>query len=269
MDSVFMQKIQRAVDATGSLVCVGLDLDPEKMPERFRSFPDGFADFAKAIIEATVDAAAAYKPNAAFYERYGAEGWRLLERIREWIPDDRVAICDAKRGDIGNTSRMYAQAIFETLGYDAVTLSPYMGRDSLAPFFEFSAHGSFVLCATSNPGADDFQTPRGLHLDVARKCVEWNTKENIGLVVGATRTDCMTEVRKLTPDMPFLVPGIGAQGGDLEAVLKAGLNAGGGGMLINASRSILYASTGDDFAEAAAAETIRMRDMIRAGSRGL
>ena len=212
MPVTFLERLNQAIDEANSLLCVGLDLDRTRMPKQFASFPDGFVDFARAIIEATSDCAAAYKPNLAFYECYGAEGWRVLERVRELIPANRLAIADAKRGDIGNTSRKYAEAIFDSLGFDAITLSPYMGQDSLEPFFEFADRGCFVLCATSNKGADDFQVPEELYLKVARRCIDWNTRGNVGLVVGATRCKCLAEARRQASQMPLLVPGVGARG---------------------------------------------------------
>lgn len=264
MTPTFYDNLNGAIELSRSLLCVGLDLDGERMPERFRRVPDGYLEFAREIIDATADAAAAYKPNFAFFESHGIEGWRMLEKLRELIPSHSIALADAKRGDIGNTSRHYARAIFNSLGYDAVTLSPYMGRDSLEPFFEYSEKGCFVLCATSNPGADDFQIPNQLYMSVADRCLQWNSRDNIGLVVGATRTDCISAVRKKAPQIPFLVPGIGAQGGDLKKVLLAGKDPHARGMLINASRSILYASAGDDFAEAAQKEAHRLAAAINA-----
>lgn len=260
----FSDKLRAAQAAAGSRVCVGLDPDPARLPAPLRGRPTAAAvlAFNRAIIEATADVACAYKPNLAFYEALGADGWRIFEATVAAVPDDRIVIADAKRGDIGNTARMYARAFFERAGADAVTVAPYMGSDAVAPFLETEGGCAFVLAATSNASAPELQ---GLVADgepvyrhAARLAVgaaEGRPGE-AGFVVGATRPEVLAELRALYPDVPFLVPGVGAQGGDAAAVVEA---AGSGLLLVNSSRAILYASGGADFAEAArrVAEALR------------
>ncbi len=260
----FTDKLRAAQSATHSRVCVGLDPDPEGLPHLLRDRPPAEAvlAFNRAIIEATADVACAYKPNLAFYEALGADGWRALEQTVAAIPDGRLVIADAKRGDIGNTARMYARAFFDRLGCDAVTVSPYMGSDAAVPFLETPGRCAFVLVATSNPSAAEVQAletdGEPLYLRMARLAVNAAADQpgEAGFVVGATRPALLAELRDAYPDVPFLVPGVGAQGGDAGAVVEA---AGSGPLLVNSSRGILYASAGDDFADAArrAAESLR------------
>lgn len=258
LEMEFTDKLVAAGRRNSSLLCVGLDPDPSLMPKV------GFLEFNKAIVDATADLVCAYKPNLAFYEARGIDGLRLLQRTVERIPGHIPIIADAKRGDIGNTARAYAEAIFVTLGFDATTVSPYLGFDSIEPFIEHKDKGVFVLCRTSNPGAVDFQDlvdAQGVPLyeAVARKARVWNVHGNIGLVVGATYPEELKRIRWLCPDMPLLIPGIGAQGGDLASAVKYGVDAHGERAIIAVSRQVLYASRGKDFAEAArrSAEELR------------
>ena len=230
-------------------LCVGLDPVPERLPEALEGLPDPVLTFCKAVVDATSEVALAYKPNAAFFEAEGPEGWERLQALIAYIPSEIPVILDAKRGDIGSSSQGYARMAFETMGADAVTVSPYMGRDSIQPFLDYEERGIFVLAATSNPGADDFQAleveGERLSVHVARAVSEWNEHGNAGLVVGATRPDMLTLLRRQAPGLPFLVPGVGAQGGDVGAVMAAALDDEGEGVIIAASRSILYTEDPD------------------------
>jgi orotidine-5'-phosphate decarboxylase len=261
----FSRKLENITKKNRSLVCVGLDPDPRLMPEKM-----GVYEFNKAIIEATSDLVCAYKPNLAFYEAMGEEGMKALTNTLKCIPSDVVTIGDAKRGDIGNTAKAYAGALFEVLGVDAATLNPYLGFDSIEPFLQYKDRGCFILCRTSNSGALDFQslkceTPGGLRplfQIVADKAGQWNTAGNIGLVVGATYPDELKLIRQEHPDMPILIPGVGAQGGDVAVTIKNGVSPQGDKAVINSSRQILYASKGKDFAEAARKAAQALRDEI-------
>jgi orotidine-5'-phosphate decarboxylase len=246
----FIDKLQSAARRNKSLLCVGLDPDPTLMPEA------DLLDFNKAIIDNTADLVCAYKPNLAFYEVLGIDGIKVLQKTINHIPDFIPVIGDGKRGDIGNTAKVYAKALFETFGFDAATINPYLGYDSVKPFLEYKDKGIFILCRTSNPGAVDFQnlvdvqgTP--LYETVARKAREWDTGGNIGLVVGATYPNELRAIRQLCPEMPILIPGIGTQGGDLASAVRNGMDARGEKAIIAASRQVLYASKGKDFAKAA------------------
>ena len=240
-----------------SLLCVGLDTDVQKIPSGISPL-----DFNKAIIDATRDFAVAYKPNLAFYECMGKAGWDLFEETVNYIGKDHFIVADAKRGDIGNTSTYYAKTFFETYGCDSVTIAPYMGEDSVKPFIGFEGKWAIVLGLTSNAGSKDFQMletqGKKLYLNVIEKVASWGTADNVMFVVGATKADMIGEIRQIIPNHFLLVPGVGAQGGSLEEVMKHGLTSEGG-LLINASRSILYASNGPDFADAARAEAQRMQ----------
>lgn len=248
--------LKTLIDTKNSFLCIGLDTAPDKIPVHLRGSEDPVFEFNKAIIEATADLAVAYKPNIAFYEALGPLGWDTLQKTMEVIPDDVFTIADAKRGDIGNTSRMYAQAFFEQFDFDSITVAPYMGRDSVAPFLEFEGKTVFLLALTSNPGAQDFQwhgeEGSPLYEEVLRKGVEWGNElpGDIGFVAGATRPEYLRQIREIAPDNCLLVPGVGAQGGSVEDVLSNGKNAWGG-LLINSSRGILYAGDGEDFASKA------------------
>jgi orotidine-5'-phosphate decarboxylase len=262
----FQEKLLTTIVEKESLLCIGIDPVLEQMPDSVRRAPEPLVAFSKAIIDAAADLAAAFKINTAFYEAYGSAGWRALEKTFRYLPSNALKIADAKRGDIGNTARMYAQAFFEQLGADALTVNPYLGGDSVKPFIERPEKGVFFLCLTSNPGARDLQYfsdgSKSLHEKVAALVQEWNTSSNCGLVVGATHPDELSHLRKLVPDLPFLIPGIGAQGGDLQASVQYGTDAEGTNALYNSSRAILYASPGEDFAAAARVEAERTRDAI-------
>lgn len=245
-----------------SMLCVGLDSDPQLLPTHLRTQPDGVLTFNKAIIAATAPYAVAYKINTAFYEAQGAAGWRIMEETLAALPADTLRIADAKRGDIGNSSEMYARTFFDTMAFDAITVSPYMGHDSVQPFLARTDKWTFMLGLTSNTGAADYQLQpmqdgQPLYAHAIRKAEGWPRHGQLGYVVGATRPDYISKVRHLAPQAFLLVPGVGSQGGDLEAVCHHGMHAQVG-LLINASRSILYASRGADFAEAAGAEAMRL-----------
>lgn len=249
-----------------SLLCVGLDTDLDKIPKHLRGEADPVFAFNKAIIDATHPYAVAYKPNTAFYEALGAGGWQSLKSTVSYLKTrhpDIFTIADAKRGDIGNTATMYAKAFFEDLGFDAVTVAPYMGEDSVSPFLEFEGKCAILLALTSNGGAFDFQTKSLDGQPLYRRVIEtsqtWGNSHRLMYVVGATKASYFKEIRKIAPDAFILVPGVGAQGGDVKEVCRYGLNAQYG-LLINASRSILYASSGLDFPEKAAQEAAGLRE---------
>jgi len=257
----FTDKLVAASRRNKSLLCVGLDPDPGLMPKV------SLLEFNKAIVDATAELVCAYKPNLAFYEALGIDGLKVLQKTVEHIPSHIPIIGDGKRGDIGNTAKAYAKALFVTFGFDAATVSPYLGFDSVEPFIEYKDKGVFILCRTSNPGAVDFQNlvniqGMPLYETVARKAKEWNIQGNIGLVVGATYPDELKAIRKLCPAMPLLIPGIGAQGGDLGSTVKHGIDARGEKAIIAVSRQILYASQGKDFAQAARHSAQELRDNI-------
>jgi orotidine-5'-phosphate decarboxylase len=249
------KKLISATEKNKSLLCLGLDIDPRKVPKSCGELTTGLAQFAIRIIEATSDLVAAYKPNMAFFEALGPEGLSLLKLICSRIPEDTIIIIDGKRGDIGNSSAFYAKSCFEIYGADFATISPYMGYDSLRPFLEYKEKGIFVLCLTSNPGARDFQqmeiNNKPLFLHVAEKVATWNTDNNCGLVVGATYPEQLQNIRGAAQDMPILIPGVGAQGGDLEKAVSIGTSDFTKPAIINVSRSVLYASEEDDFDKAA------------------
>ncbi len=258
----FFEKLNRAVVQNKSLLCVGLDPDPERMPDNV-----GIFEFNQAIIDATSDLVCAYKPNLAFYEALGNDGLDALKQTVKYIPDDIPIIADAKRGDIGNTAKAYAITLFDNFNFDAATVNPYLGFDSVEPFIQYQDKGVFILCRTSNPGSADFQTlrcrigksSRPLFEIVALKAGQWNTTGNVGLVMGATYPEELKLIRQSHPDMTILIPGIGAQGGDLALAVRYGVDAQGRGIIINSSRQIIYASSGKDFPSAArhVASTLR------------
>jgi orotidine-5'-phosphate decarboxylase len=250
-----------------SFLCVGIDPEPERLPAPFSAFEnkaEALFEFSCAIVEATRDLCVAYKINTAFFEALGAEGWKALMQTVAFIGKEHFIIADAKRGDIGNTSRLYATAFFKTLGADALTISPYMGHDSVQPFLGFEDKWAIVLALTSNAGSNDFQRlmleghTEPLWERIVQTVCSWGRPDNLMFVMGATHPEVFTRARQLAPDHFFLVPGVGAQGGDLEAISHAGLNRDGG-LLVNASRSILYASSGHDFAKAAREEAGRLQ----------
>lgn len=263
-------KFDQIIAKNNSLVCVGLDSDINKLPEHLKDSENPQFEFNKAIIDATHDLVCAYKPNSAFYEALGAKGIEQLQKTCDYLknpyPEIQI-ILDAKRADIGSTNEGYLTYAYEYLGVDAITLHPYLGSEAIKPFLERADKGAIILCRTSNPGAGEFQDlvsdGQMLYQIVAKKVVnEWNKSNNCFLVVGATYPEELAEVRKIAGDMTFLVPGIGAQGGDVEKTAKAGLNSKKAGMVINSSRGIIFASTGEDFAEKARAETMKLRDEI-------
>jgi orotidine-5'-phosphate decarboxylase len=261
----FFERLNQAIERNRSLVCVGLDPDPNRMPEGI-----GVSEFNRAIIDATADLVCAYKPNLAFYEALGDKGLQALRQTLRHLPSGVPVIADAKRGDIGNVSAAYATALFDDLGFDAATVNPYLGFDSVQPFLAYRDRGVYVLCRTSNPGSGDFQElrcrfgdeERPLYEIVALRASQWNTSGNVGLVVGATYAEELGAIRRAHPDVPLLVPGVGAQGGDLAGAVRHGADARGAGMIINSSRGILYASRGSDFAEAARQAAADLRDQI-------
>jgi orotidine-5'-phosphate decarboxylase len=247
-----------------SYLCVGLDTDLEKIPKHLLETEDPIFEFNKQIIDATHQFAVAYKPNIAFYEALGTKGWASLQKTLEYIPKECFTIADAKRGDIGNTSALYAKAFFQQMNFDSITVAPYMGEDSVKPFLEFSGKWVILLIHTSNPGSRDFQlleTNDGHYVfqHVIFASQQWATPDQMMYVVGATHAEKIGATRALAPDHFFLVPGVGAQGGDLHAVSKAGFN-GQCGLLVNSSRAIIYASDKTDFADAARREAKKVQE---------
>lgn len=251
----FDQRLRQCIEHSGSLLCVGLD--PRSALANGSGEP--LVDFCRRVIDATARYVVAYKANSAFFEASGVAGLSDLAKVMAYRPDNCIMILDAKRGDLGSTAVAYAQAAFRVQHADAVTVNPYLGHDAVAPFLGDPAHGAFILCHTSNPGAQDFQSlnvgGRPLYMEVARQALGWNALGNVGLVVGATYPKALAAVRELAPDIPFLVPGIGAQGGDLEAALAAGLDGRGMGLVVNSSRDIIYAAEPGTAAQ-------RLRDSI-------
>ncbi|MHB8680261.1 MAG: orotidine-5'-phosphate decarboxylase [Rudaea sp.] len=264
----FVETLKHALQKKLSLLCVGLDPEPAKFPAHLRGQPDAVFEFCRAIVDATADLVCCFKPQFAHFAAQRAEGAleRLIAHIHATHPGVPV-ILDAKRGDIGSTAQHYAAEAFERYGADAVTVNPYLGRDSVQPFLDRADKGVIVLCRTSNPGARDLQDlavdAQPFYQHVAQLVArEWNTNGNCALVVGATYPDELRQVRTLVGDMPILVPGVGAQGGDVEAVVRNGKNAHGAGLIISSSRAILYAGSGEDFAQAARREAQKLRDAI-------
>jgi orotidine-5'-phosphate decarboxylase len=247
-----------------SYLCIGLDTDIEKIPSHLRSAADPIFEFNKQIIDATHEYCVAYKPNIAFYEALGPKGWESLQKTMDYIPKGIFTIADAKRGDIGNTSALYARTFFEYFNFDSVTVAPYMGEDSVKPFL-YKNKWVILLAHTSNPGSSDFQllesvvTGRKLYEEVLQKSQQWATPDQLMFVVGATQAEKIESIRAQAPEHFFLVPGIGAQGGDLKMVSRYGMNAQCG-LLVNSARAILYASDGHDFAQRARAEAVNVRD---------
>jgi orotidine-5'-phosphate decarboxylase len=247
-------------------LCVGLDTDLTKIPKHLQQQPDPIFQFNKAIIDATKDYCVAYKINTAFYEAEGLKGWEAMEETANYIPSTHFKIADAKRGDIGNTSAQYAKAFFETLNFDAITVAPYMGADSIKPFLDYKDKWTILLGLTSNEGAKDFELQKlgdeYLYEHVIRKASEWGSTENLMFVVGATRADEFINLRKLSPGHFFLVPGVGAQGGSLKEISEKAMTKDCG-LLVNASRAVIYASGGEDFAEKAGAVAKEYADEMK------
>lgn len=261
----FTEKLSTATERNNSLLCIGLDPDPELMPAKIDVFK-----FNKAIIDATSELVCAYKLNLAFYEALGTSGLDIMKRTVKYVPDNIPVIGDAKRGDIGNTAKAYAKTIFDNLNFDAATLNPYLGFDSVEPFIEHWDRGVFILCRTSNPGAVDFQNLRlqtehgqfPLFEIVALRAAQWNKHGNIGLVVGATYPEELRLIRQNHPDMLLLIPGIGAQGGELASAVRNGVDERGRKAIISSSRQIIYASSEKDFAQAARQAASSLREQI-------
>ncbi len=268
--SQFIEQLQRAWDSNNSLVCVGLDPEIERFPAQFAEQPSPIFQFNKAIIDATADLVCAYKPQFAHYAAYEAEDQleRTIDYIHRSYPGIPV-ILDSKRGDVGNTAERYAIEAFERYHADAVTVSPYLGGDSMEPFLKYEDKGVIILCRTSNPGAGDLQDleisgRRLFHVVADLAARRWNTRGNCMLVVGATYPRELAEVREIVGNMPFLVPGVGAQGGDVAQAVQSGQTAAGAGLVVSSSRGILYASSGENFASAAREATVKLRDQINA-----
>jgi orotidine-5'-phosphate decarboxylase len=246
------------IKAKSSYLCVGLDTDIQKIPEHLKKADDPLFEFNKQIIDATIDYAVAYKPNIAFYEAHGLKGWESLMKTIEYIPKEAFVIADAKRGDIGNTSKMYARAFFEEMNCDAITVAPYMGEDSVKPFLEFKNKWVILLALTSNAGGKDFQnltleSGEEVYERVLSKSQEWGSSEELMYVVGATKAEALKNIRQIVPDHFLLVPGVGAQGGSLEEVSKYGMNSECG-LLVNSSRGIIYKDSSEAFAQVAGQE---------------
>lgn len=268
----FVGKLRAAQSRNRSLLCVGLDPDPLRFPDIIGQRPEAIAAFNRAIVEATSDLASCYKPNLGFYVAWGEVGIRALAQLRADVPDEIPILLDAKVGDLDNTTAAYARGFFEEWQVDAVTANPYLGHDALLPLLDRPERGVFILCKTSNPGsgllqdrvleATDAESGTTVAKTAARHAVSWNRHGNVGLVVGATYPRQLAEIRALAPDLPILVPGIGAQAGDLEGAVRAGLDRHGAGLLLNASRAISYASSGADFQDAARAVATALRDEI-------
>lgn len=248
------QQLTEQIFTKKTYLCIGLDTDLARIPRHLQGHPDALFEFNRQIIDATLDYCVSYKINTAFYEALGVRGWEALEKTVRYIPSTHFTIADAKRGDIGNTSAQYAKAFFETLDFDAVTVAPYMGADSVLPFLEYTGKWTILLGLTSNAGARDFELQRTedgyLYEKVLKTAAGWGTEENLMFVIGATQGDELSHVRSLTPRYFYLVPGIGFQGGNLQEVSRKGLIPDGG-LLVNVSRAVIYASEGEDFAREA------------------
>jgi orotidine-5'-phosphate decarboxylase len=265
-------KANSRIAALKSLLCVGLDSDPEKIPSLFLKYECPVLEFNRAVIRATSDVAVAYKLNTAFYEARGIAGFRDMEKTLSTIPDACMTIADAKRADIGNTSKMYAQAFFDHWSFDALTVAPYMGFDSLEPFFAYEEKLLFVLCLTSNMGSSDFEEQvmangRPLYRSVLGKVASWSRNGNGGVVVGATKSDLLADIRREAPSLFLLIPGVGAQGGSLEDTVHFGVDANHQSAVINVSRSLIYPegsfSDIDDYERAVAAEASKLYNVMR------
>ncbi|HQV78025.1 MAG TPA: orotidine-5'-phosphate decarboxylase [Chitinophagales bacterium] len=260
------KQLLQQINRKKSYLCIGLDSDISKIPPHLLKYKNPILEFNKQIIDATHDVCVAYKPNLAFYEIYGAKGWETLEKTITHIPENIFKIADAKRGDIGNTSTMYAQAFLENMPFDAITIAPYMGEDSITPFLKIKNKWVIVLGLTSNKGAQDFQflkaNKKPIFQHVIEKSMQYGTTENMMFVVGATKEAFFKDIRVFCPDHFLLVPGVGAQGGDLQKLSKYGMNKEVG-LLVNATRSIIYASNGKDFAEKAREEAMRLQTEMK------
>ena len=257
------QELINQIKQKKSFLCIGLDTDIQKIPEHLLKFDDPVFEFNKQIIDSTKDLCVAYKLNTAFYESNGINGWKSLMKTIEYIPKNIFSIADAKRGDIGNTSKMYAKTFFETMDFDSITVNPYMGSDSVEPFLDFNNKWVILLALTSNKGSEDFQNFSNqsnvkLYQQVIEKSMNWSDDSRIMYVVGATKSDSLKEIRKIIPDHFLLIPGVGAQGGSLDDVVKFGMNKDCG-LLINSSRSIIYAGQRENFAENAREAALKIK----------
>ena len=257
------QELINQIKQKQSFLCIGLDTDIKKIPEHLLKFDDPVFEFNKQIIDSTKDLCVAYKLNTAFYESNGINGWKSLMKTIEYIPKNIFSIADAKRGDIGNTSKMYAKTFFETMDFDSITVNPYMGSDSVEPFLDFNNKWVILLALTSNKGSEDFQNFSNqsnvkLYQQVIEKSMNWSDDSRIMYVVGATKSDSLKEIRKIIPDHFLLIPGVGAQGGSLDDVVKFGMNKDCG-LLINSSRSIIYAGHGENFADNARKAALKIK----------
>ncbi len=267
----FRERLRAAQIAAGSALCVGIDVDPDKLPDGLDRNAAGVERFIRGIIDATSDLVSVYKPNLAFFEALGEDGPRLVKSTLAAIPASIITIGDAKRGDMGNSAERYAAALFGVFGFDAITVNPYQGTDAIEPYIQDPARGAFMLCKTSNPGSVDFQDllcsyegeQRPLHEVVALRAVGWNTRGNVGLVVGATFPRDLGRIRQLAPELPILVPAVGTQGGDAEEAIRYGATADGTLAVVSVSRQVLYASSGPDWAAAARREAQALRDALR------
>jgi len=258
----FFTRLEESAKKNNTRLCVGLDPRLGSIPEPYLKEPDPIFAFNKAIIDETLPFACAFKPNFAFYEAEGIKGLESLKKTIDYIPDEIPVIGDAKRGDIGSTQEAYAKAIFDYFKCDGVTLNPLLGEDSLSPFLKYKDHGLYILCLTSNPGSSDFQMPNKLYRQVAEKMKTWNSAGNCGLVTGATRPEYIGEIREIVPEIPLLIPGIGAQGGDLEKVLKFAGNSSEQGYIINVSRGISQPEGEGNFRDLVKKAAINFRNAI-------
>lgn len=264
------QQLFEQIKSKKSFLCVGLDPVLEKLPKHLLRYEDPIFEFNKQLIDATKDLAVAYKPNTAFYETHGAKGWQTLQKTWAYLPKNVFSIADAKRGDIGNTSAMYAEAFFNPekseMGFDSITVAPYMGKDSVAPFLAYPNKWVILLALTSNTGSADFQQRDSegekLYEKVIKTAMQWGNADQLMYVVGATKPEEFKNIRRLAPDNFLLVPGVGAQGGDLQAVCQNGLNSQCG-LLVNAARSIIYAGNGEDFAQKAREEALKIQQEMQ------
>jgi len=267
----FHQRINTRIAAVDSLLCVGLDPVASRLPDGFDGSAASVARFCREIIDATSDLAAAFKPNLGFFMALGPDGLRALEEVRKAIPAEIPVILDGKLNDMGETAKAYSEGVFDVFGFDALTVNPYLGEDAMAPYLGKEGIGVIVLCKTSNPGSGDFQdlplqNGEPLYLHVADRCRVWDAAypASVGMVVGATYPEQLAEVRRRCPDQVILLPGLGAQGGDVEASVRAGVTANGDGLLCSASRAIMYAADSADYAQAARAAAEQLRDTINA-----
>lgn len=267
----FRDRLRAVQQRTGSALCVGIDVDPRRLPEGISRDRAGVERFIRGIIDATADLVCTYKPNLAFFEALGEDGPPIIRSTLAALPEGVLSIADGKRGDLGNTAERYATAIFDVFGFDAATVNPYQGSDSVEPYLQDASRGAFLLCKTSNPGSVDFQDVRcesegemlPLFELVARRAVQWNVRGNVGLVVGVTFPDDLARIRRIAPDLAILVPGVGAQGGNPEDAIRLGTASDGTLAVVNASRQVLYASSGPDWQEAARREALALRQVLQ------